>query len=205
MSVSALCTLALKASPSPLATLREYSMNHNHAASTSLPNSFLPLPRCVPSQAPASSPSPSQEHQGEGRWTARALYSTTGHEQAHSCTTRDCWTERAGRRVPKSAEGHKAKRLERVDASSIQPLCQVRAWALSILALQEYSWDRIADHQGWGSQETHRDQTSGFQGFIAKEGYVRLDPSLAALPPDSAAQTWRSQDLLFCRLGLSNV
>ena len=56
MSVSALCTLALKASPSPLATLREYSMNHNHVASTSLPNSFLLLPRCVPSQAPASSP-----------------------------------------------------------------------------------------------------------------------------------------------------
>ena len=158
MSVSALCTLALKASPSPLATLREYSMNHNHVASTSLPNSFLLLPRCVPSQAPASSPSPSHE----------ALYSTTGHEQAHSCPTRDCWMERAGRRVQKSAEGHKAKRLERVDASSVQPLCQVRAWALSILALQEYSWDRSAHYQGWGSQETHRDQTSGFQGFIAK-------------------------------------
>lgn len=72
MSVSALCVLALKAFPSPPATFREYSMNHDHVASTSLPNSFTLLPRCIPSPASASSLCP----------PANTISAHTGERQA---------------------------------------------------------------------------------------------------------------------------
>lgn len=158
MSVSALCTLALKASPSPLATLREYSMNHNHVAS------FPPcqiLSCCYHGaflSGSASSPClPAKSIRAGSRWRARALYSATRTQRGTFLYNSGLLNGTSGQKGTKSQQRDTKRRSWREWMPQEYSLCaRCGAGHFRFTLSKEYSWDTDTRYQGWGSKRPTR-------------------------------------------------